>query len=618
MRVKQGLMVSTAILSMLLATGQGFADSGWGDPSGNGPDTSERVPSDVDQTVDWSDLSVTLDRDGTLHIPGGKVSSPESISMIDAAYGSVKKIIIEGPLVVRGSAHEMFAGLKDLTAIEGLNNLDTAGVTSMSEMFYGDEKLTSLDLSSLNTTNVLSMRNMFALNYALEDLNIANFDTKNVASMHGMFDCDYVLKAVDVSKFDTTNVLDMANMFYENNALTTLDVSGFNTAKVLDMSAMFIGDDNLTSLDVSGFDTAKVTNMESMFLGLGKLKELDVSGFDTTNVTDMRDMFNMYGTEGQLTSLDVSGFDTANVMHMGGMFAGNRQVKTIDVSHFDTSQVKDMYMMFGDDQSLTDLDLSNFNTAKVETMDDMFLQNYALEKVDLSTFDTSNVLSMYDMFLNANQLKQIKLGTNFKSLEHTALSEINQSGYSGKWQKVSQAGQGVSSKLWSSAELVNDYQAPLGAGTYVWQPTEKLATVTVKYQDEHGKTIHDDQVIHGQTGTVYTVAPEKIAGYIFDKSSGSTKGSFTDEDQQVVLTYRADQITEPSKNTNHEQPALTQASSSNSTPTLNEALTKESASEAKAETNDALPMTGMLHAAWLQFMGVTMLLGVAVRFWFKK
>ncbi len=55
----------------------------------------------------------------------------------------------------------MFAGLKNLTSIEGMQYLHTDSVTDMSSMFGDCCALTSLDVSKLNTQNVRDMSYMF-------------------------------------------------------------------------------------------------------------------------------------------------------------------------------------------------------------------------------------------------------------------------------------------------------------------------------------------------------------------------------------------------------------------------------------------------------------------------
>lgn len=60
------------------------------------------------------------------------------------------------------STRHWFHGLRNLTAIEGLEHLNTSGIADMGYMFCGCASLTSLDLSSFDTKNVKVMDYMLA------------------------------------------------------------------------------------------------------------------------------------------------------------------------------------------------------------------------------------------------------------------------------------------------------------------------------------------------------------------------------------------------------------------------------------------------------------------------
>ena len=164
------------------------------------------------------------------------------------------------------SCYYWFSGCKNLTDIEGIENLNTEEVTNMGSMFSGCYDLTQLDLS--------------------------NFDTQNVENMSDMFVSCLDLKSLNVSNFDTQKVKDMNFMFYHCPSLTSLDVSNFNTQNVKNMRYMFSSCSGLTSLDLSNFDTKEVTNMSKMFWNSSALKTIYVSDkFVTTKVSSGANMF---------------------------------------------------------------------------------------------------------------------------------------------------------------------------------------------------------------------------------------------------------------------------------------------------------------------------------------
>ena len=93
-----------------------------------------------------------------------------------------------------------FASMTHLTTIDGLENLNTSEVTSMTFMFANCEALTSLDLSTFNTEKVTDMSYMFYSNSfsALETLDLSGFNTANVTDVESMFDGCTELKTITV------------------------------------------------------------------------------------------------------------------------------------------------------------------------------------------------------------------------------------------------------------------------------------------------------------------------------------------------------------------------------------------------------------------------------------
>ena len=239
-----------------------------------------------------------------------------------------------------------FSDCSNLSAITGLENLNTDSVTSMRYMFNGCSSLTALDLSNFNTAKVTDMGWMLRNCSGLTSLNL------------------------DVNKFDTQNVLDMALMFEGCSSLTTIDVSHFNTAKVTNMGQMFRNCSSLTNLDVSHFTTNQVENMHGMFNGCSSLTNLDVSGFNTESVTDITAMFSDCSG---LTSLDVSNFRVSNVAELSSMFYKCELLTNLDLSGFNTSTVTNTVYMFYDCSALKTIYVGDgWSTDAVTSSDNMF------------------------------------------------------------------------------------------------------------------------------------------------------------------------------------------------------------------------------------------------------
>ena len=243
-----------------------------------------------------------------------------------------------------------FADFEKLTTINGMENLKTDEVGSMSHMFTGCSNLTALDLSTFNTEKVTAMHYMFHNCSGLKSLNVSKFNTGKVTNMSSMFENCRVLPTLDILNFNTENVTNMNAMFTDCRALTKLDVTKFNTSKVTDMGRMFRLCARLTSLDVTGFNTENVTDMFSMFDNCQGLTSIDVSKLNTSKVEYMSNMFNACIS---LTSLDVSNFNTENAKEIKGMFAYCQSLTSIDLSNFNTAKVKYIYEMFKGCKELT-------------------------------------------------------------------------------------------------------------------------------------------------------------------------------------------------------------------------------------------------------------------------
>ena len=205
-----------------------------------------------------------------------------------------------------------------------LTGLDTSTFTSMKNMFYRCEKITTLDVSHFDTSNVTNMSGMFAVCDMLTSLDVSHFNTSKVTDMSNMF-ANTGLKALDLTTFDTSNVNNMERMFYNSNRLESLNVYNFNTAKVTDMSGMFHGI-KPTELDLSSFDTSQVTNMSGMFGWCSNIVSLNLSSFNTSQVTDMSGMF---GWCLNLKSLNISNWNMSKVTNVYQMFDATSLIETI-------------------------------------------------------------------------------------------------------------------------------------------------------------------------------------------------------------------------------------------------------------------------------------------------
>lgn len=185
-----------------------------------------------------------------------------------------------------------FYGFKELTSVQGMENLNTSEVTDMHKLFSGCSKLASIDLSHFNTVKVTNMSALFEGCSALESLDLSKFITTSADDMSIMFSGCSALTSLDLGSFNTENVIYMKSMFEGCSALTSLDLSNFSTEKVRETMNMFDGCSALTSLDLGSFIIENVKDFGAMFRNCSSLTELDLRGFNPNYLSSTWNMFN--------------------------------------------------------------------------------------------------------------------------------------------------------------------------------------------------------------------------------------------------------------------------------------------------------------------------------------
>ena len=407
--------------------------------------TFKKITSDNLESIDLSRLVIVNDE-------------PMVKDMYDIETIKIKNIVFDESFKTYAptSLFSFFKDLTELETIKDLKYLNTANVKYMSDMFWGCQKLSSLDLSKFNTEKVTDMRGMFYGCQKLSSLDLSKFNTEKVEGMTSMFEECKNLSSLDLSKFNTEKVTDMRGMFYNCSTLTSLDLSNFNTEKVKSMMGMFFSCSALTSLDLSNFNTANVMEMGNMFNACSALTTIYASDeFVTTKVEIGSDMFSgctklkgysdsktdhkyaNCGTDGYFTpGCAYAEFDNATgtltFRYKGVKPAGAYDLnvesnnpgwdaqranikKVVFDASFANARPTSCCWWFGNCFYLTEIDgIENLNTQNVTDMRDMFTCCYALTSLDVSNFNTQNVEDMTDMFLGCEGLSLLDL-SNFNT-----------------------------------------------------------------------------------------------------------------------------------------------------------------------------------------------------------
>ena len=378
-------------------------------------------------------------------------------------------------------------GLVNMTTIEGLEYIDTSNEHYFSDMFYGCESLTSLDLSTFDTRKATNMSSMFRGCASLTNLILGeNFSTANVTSMAEMFAAgcnpDVIATVINHEGFSTANVTNMSYMFNGFTRSDILNLSKFNTAKVTNMTSMFDGCSSLTTIFVGpDWTTAAVTSSNYMFRGCTNLVGGAGTAYNSNNVTagyahidggtvnpgylsaiaytpyvvfdETTGTLSFYADnkqdekEGTMYSLPTPqtspdwmtdhenlrkvvfdpSFITARPTSLYYWFANQNNLEEIEgIENLVTSEVTDMESLFQGCMSLTTLDLTFFDTHQVTNMDYMFWECQHLQTIYVgSGWTTANVNSGVGMFNKCFSLEG-SAGTRYDQDTHGGEVEVRQ------------------------------------------------------------------------------------------------------------------------------------------------------------------------------------------------
>ncbi len=281
-----------------------------------------------------------------------------------------------------------FAMMKDLTEVEGLENLNTSEVTSMEHMFYGCSSLMSLDLSSFSTESVTSMATMFYNCTALKELNLTSFSTAAVTNMASMFAKDATLSRIYVSdSFVTDKVTNGQGMFDECTSLP-----GFNADSIDVAKACFYPKGYFCS------------NVPQMWAAYDATIETLTFHYDTNKAFDETSTYTYdFPTEYSQSQWSKDAHD------------GIITVKKVVVDNsFQEARPTSCTSWFAMMEDLIEIEgLENINTSKVASFYGTFYSSSELTSLDLTSWDMSSAKVTEEMFAGCSALKNIYVSESF-------------------------------------------------------------------------------------------------------------------------------------------------------------------------------------------------------------
>ena len=355
------------------------------------------------------------------------------------------------------------------TSITGLDVLNVRNVTNMKRMFYGCERLRSLDLSSFDTSSTQNMEGMFYDCRVLRSVDLSSFDTSNVQNMKQMFYNCRRLDEIDIASFDTRNVVNegmMDEMFYHAEWVETIYVSYAFVAP--NSQDMFTGCDNLIGEEGTEYATDGVEDSSYAIIdgGIGRpgyftrfkyyitrdwtgsnaseyigetsristirkedITEISIVKYPSASPSNPIYTWELPGSFG-LTGYICEGnkiviyakddTDIYSAYNSSALFSassGNERVLFSNVKRINnlnlvkTEKTINMSNMFYGMKSLIEIDVSSFSTAKVSNMSHMFENCASISNIDVSHFDTSNVEYMQYMFRHCESITDVNIST---------------------------------------------------------------------------------------------------------------------------------------------------------------------------------------------------------------
>ena len=367
-----------------------------------------------------------------------ELNSGEKLPKWNTHNSKISKVVFEASFANARptSCYAWFQDFKNLTQIEGIENLNTANVKDMCDMFYDCSGLISLDVTHFNTENVTSMSSMFNSCRGLTSLDVTHFNTANVKNMSYMFYGCSGLISLDVTHFNTANVKNMSYMFYGCNKLKEIYVSDkFVTDDVISSAYMFMGcislsgDIDWKSVKVSDKTYAKTAGGYfrdkaydnrpwvkfadgTLTFRCGYKKTLGENEYEL-NSGEKLPKWHTHDTEISKVVFEAS-FANARPTSCYAWFQDFKKLTQIEgIENLNTANVTDMSYMFKNCSNLAKLDVTHFNTAKVTTMNGMFCGCSNLTELDLTHFNTENVTNMWLMFYDCESLTTIYVSDDF-------------------------------------------------------------------------------------------------------------------------------------------------------------------------------------------------------------
>lgn len=400
----------------------------------------EEPVEDYEESRWWGNHSVTEIWMGNIVSATGW--SHPAWSHNDAVISSAQKVVFDESFAQLRptSCYEWFNGLRYLTTIEGIENLNTSEVTNMNSMFYLCSSLTTLNLNSFDVSKVTNATTMFRVCSSLTTIFCDN--TWKIPTATGMFQGDVNLVGAVAYDNGKTNG-DMANPvdgYFTGSQAISVDIQGNGTITAPDkafptLTVTFIAEpaplSSITSITVTGDNTGntiETTLSNGVYSFVMPSEPVTITGVFSTLQGEVPavlwcdDNATLYFVNVPYEAISDGTWDghhinqswSGNVVNNTGWSVPgwsavkNQAIRVVFDESFATAAPKSCYAWFYLFKTLTSVEgLENLNTSEVTNMNSMFYGCEGLTTLDVNSFDVSKVTNTTSMFRSCTNLTTI-------------------------------------------------------------------------------------------------------------------------------------------------------------------------------------------------------------------
>ena len=172
-----------------------------------------------------------------------------------------------------------------------------------------------------------------------------------------------------------------------------------------------------------------------------------------------------------LIKINLSKINSSLIKSMIYTFTDCSSLKTVDLTSFDSSGIQKMEFLFGGCTNLENIKgFEKLNTSSLEKTAGMFIGCENLQSVNLSSFQLDNISEANGMFINNPSLVTLDIGNssdingflssseNYKINIITTSNEVNTSGLTGQFTRVSRVDANCTKRNWTNfiEKYIND------------------------------------------------------------------------------------------------------------------------------------------------------------------